>query len=99
MKKKKRKKRQIIWFNPPFNKNVKTNVGKNFLLLIDKHFPKDSPLRQVVNRNCVKVSYSCTQNVKQIIQAHNAKLVKENIVNQENIQKKTVIAESQQNVY
>ena len=59
-----------------------------FLKLIDKHFPKDSPLRQVVNRNCVKASYSCTKNVKQIIQAHNAKLVKESIVNQENIPKK-----------
>ena len=86
--KEKKKKRQIKWSNPPFNKNVKTNVGKNFLLLIDKHFPKDSPLRQIVNRNCVKVSYSCTQNVKQIIQAHNAKLVKEHIVNQKNIPKK-----------
>ena len=27
------RKRNIIWFNPPFNKNVKTNIGKTFLKL------------------------------------------------------------------
>ena len=35
-----------------------------------------------------KVSYSCTQNVKPIIQAHNAKLIKQIVVNQENDPKK-----------
>ena len=30
--------RNIIWFNPLFSKSVKTNVGKTFLNLIDKHF-------------------------------------------------------------
>ena len=28
------------WFNPPFNMTIKTNVARNFLNLIDKHFPK-----------------------------------------------------------
>ena len=32
-------KRQIIWFNPPYSKNVTTKVGKFFLSLINKHFP------------------------------------------------------------
>ena len=27
--------RNIIWFNPPFNKNVSTNVGKQFLNSLD----------------------------------------------------------------
>ncbi len=31
--------RNIIWFNPPFSKNVKTNIARNSLCLIDKHFP------------------------------------------------------------
>ena len=30
--------RKIIWFNPPFNLNVKTNVAKVFLQLIDTYF-------------------------------------------------------------
>ena len=32
------RKRQIIWFNPPYSKNVTTKVGTFFLSLIDKHF-------------------------------------------------------------
>ena len=72
---KKLRKRNIVWFNPPFNAGVKTNVGKKFLQLVDKHFPPDHKLRQVVNRNCVKLSYSCMKNVKQIIQSHNQKVM------------------------
>ena len=33
------RKRQIIRFNPPYIANVKTNVGKIFMRLVDKHFP------------------------------------------------------------
>ena len=39
----KQRKRKIIWFNPPFSKNVSTNVGKFFLKLLDKHFPIRHP--------------------------------------------------------
>ena len=66
--------RNIIWFNPPFNKNVSTNVAKSFLSLIDKHFPPQHKLHKIFNRNKIKVSYSCTENVKKIIQAHNKKV-------------------------
>ncbi len=31
--------RNIIWFNPPFSKNVETNIARNFLSLVDTHFP------------------------------------------------------------
>ena len=37
------RKRKIIWFNPPYSKNVCTNIGKRFLNLIKKHFPKNHP--------------------------------------------------------
>ena len=33
-----KRKRIIIWFNPPYSKNIKTNVGRKFLNLIDHHF-------------------------------------------------------------
>ena len=29
-----------MWFNPPFNANISTNVAKTFLRLIDKHFTR-----------------------------------------------------------
>ena len=54
--------------------NVKNNIGKNFLQLIDKHFPRSSKLHKIFNRNTVKVSYSCTPNFQQIIKKQNKKL-------------------------
>ena len=69
------KKRNIIWFNPPFNKNIKTNIGKTFLKLIDKHFPRSSKLHKIFNRNTIKVSYSCTENMSMIIKKHNKKII------------------------
>ena len=71
---KKKAKRSILWYNPPYNMAVTTNVGKRFLSLIDKHFPKSSKLNKILNRNTVKISYSCTKNIKAIIQSHNAKI-------------------------
>ena len=32
-------KRKIIWFNLPYSKKVKTNVGKVFLKSLKRHFP------------------------------------------------------------
>ena len=51
--------------------NVSTNIGHRFLTLVDKHFPKDHKLRKIFNRNTIKISYSCMNNTKQIIDNHN----------------------------
>ena len=55
----------------PFSKNVSTNIGHKFLALVDKHFPKDHKLRKIFNCNTIKISYSCMNNTKQIINNHN----------------------------
>ena len=57
----------IYWFS----KNVNTNTGQTFLVLVDKHFPKGHKLRKIFNRNTIKISYSCINNTKQIIDNHN----------------------------
>ena len=36
----KHRKRKIIYYNPSYSANIKTNIGKTFLNLIKKHFPK-----------------------------------------------------------
>ena len=74
---KRRRKRQIIWWNPPFSMNVKTNIGAKFLALIKKCFPKDGPLGKAFNRSNLKLSYSTMPNMKQIITAHNRKVLAE----------------------
>ena len=33
-----KRKRAIIWYSPPFSMNVKTNIGKIFFKLLQKHF-------------------------------------------------------------
>ena len=65
--------RNIIWYNPPFSKSVSTNVGKTFLQIIDEEFPKGHILHKIFNRNTIKIGYSCMSNVKQNIDAHNKK--------------------------
>ncbi len=54
--------------------NVKTNIARNFLCLIDKHFAPNHKLHKISNRNAVKVSYSCMNNVKSIISKHNTRI-------------------------
>ena len=73
---KNRQRNNIIWYNPPFNKNTSTNIGYKFLALIDKHFRKDHKLRKIFNRNTIKISYSCMNNAKQIIDNHNKQILK-----------------------
>ena len=69
------RKRKIVWFNPPFSKNVRTNIGSKFLKLIDKHFPSEHHLHHLINRGTVKVSYRCMPNLASIISSHNAKIL------------------------
>lgn len=73
-----KRKRKITWFNPPFSKTVKTDIGKRFLKMIDRHFPKKSKLHRIFNRSTVKVSYSTMPNMERIIKNHNAKISKQN---------------------
>ena len=73
--------RNIIWCNPPYNQNVISNVAKRFLNLLYHHFPISNKLRKIFNRNTVKVSYSCTENMSIVISSHNMKLMKNNAPN------------------
>ena len=68
--------RNQTWFNPPFSQNVSTNVGAKFLKLIDSCFPPFHPLAKIMNRNTVKIGYRCMPNMGQVINRHNAKIVK-----------------------
>ena len=89
------RKRKIIWFNPPFSKNVKTKIAKLFLDLITKHFPRHHKFHKIFNRNNVKVSYSCMPNIKSKINSHNHKILKNNTQQEENIKKCNCINKNQ----
>ena len=74
-KKRKRKSRPTIYFNPPFSLSVETNIGGRFLHLINKHFPKGHRFHKIFNRNNLKLSYSTTRNMASHISAHNKKVL------------------------
>ena len=78
--KSKNRRRDIIWYNPPFSKNVSTNIGRTFLKLLDAEFPKEHVLHKIFNRNTVKISYSCMPNLKQNIDGHNKSILHKKIV-------------------
>ena len=69
--KKRTRSRKVIYFNPPYNAAVTTNIGRNFLELLDKHFPPHSKYHKLFNRNTVKISYSCSPSIGAIISTHN----------------------------
>ena len=71
---KRKRQRNILWFNPPYSKTVRTKIGKFFLQLIKKHFPKEHKFHKIFNRNTLKLSYSCMPNIKTKINAHNREI-------------------------
>ena len=71
----KNRQRNIIWCNPPYSMNVQTNIGREFLNLVSKHFPKNHRYSKIFNKNNMKVSYSCTDNLQTIIKKHNRKIL------------------------
>ena len=71
----KNRKRKVIWFNPPYSSHVKTNIGRFFMNLLDKHFPKHHRYHKLFNKNNTKLSYCCMPNMEAIITGHNFKIL------------------------
>ena len=72
----KKRLRNVTWYNPPYSKNVATNIGRTFLNILDDEFPENHVLHKIFNRNTMKVSYSCMPNVKQTIDGHNKSILR-----------------------
>lgn len=76
--KRRARKRNITWYNPPYSSSVATNIGHKFFSILDRHFPAHHRLHKIINRNTVKLSYCCMPNVGQILKAHNKKVTQQN---------------------
>ena len=72
---KKKRKRNIIWFNPPFSENAATNIEKEFFSLLSKYFPPNNIYHKIFNKQNVKLSYSCMPNMGSIIAQHNKQVL------------------------
>ena len=75
-KKGRKRKRKVIYFQPPYSATVKTPIGKMFLNLIKKHFNPQHPFYKILNPRSIKLSYSCLPNVKAKITGCNKKILK-----------------------
>ena len=63
----KNREKKIIWSNPPYISNVSTNIGKFFLAILDRNFPKSHKLYKIFNQSNVKICYSSLPNFASII--------------------------------
>ena len=72
---KRNRQRNILWFNPPYSKTVKTKMCKLFLQLIKKHFPKEHKFHKIFNRNTLKLSYYCITDIKTKIKENNREIL------------------------
>ena len=72
----KTRKRKIICFNPPYSMNMEINIGKTFLKLVKRHFPRKNSFHKILNKNTINISYSCMRNVSSKIALHNKSILR-----------------------
>ena len=75
----------MVWCNTPFSSNVMTNLGKRFFGILNKHFPENSELAKIFNKNRVKLSYSCMPNMQSNISGHNKKILRGEMMLRKNV--------------
>ena len=80
----KKRRRKIIYFQPPFSEQIKTPIGKLFLRLVKKHFHPGHPLYKILNYRCLKISYCCLNSIKSEIAGHNKTILSNNKEDKDN---------------
>ena len=85
-KKQRRRYKHEFWYNPPWNMNVQTKIGEQFLKALDSEITADNPLKRVFNRHTIKISYSNMPNMARVVSTHNSKIYSKKI-EEENQQK------------
>ena len=72
----KNRKRNITWFNPPFNAAVQGSITKQFYSIIERAFPRNHDyLNKLFNQRNLKLSYCTTSNLDCIVARHNKKIM------------------------
>ena len=56
---------------------METNIGKNFLIHINSHFPKTNKFHKTFNRGNVIVNYSGLPNFASLIKSHSSRILSE----------------------
>ena len=69
----------------PTSKNVATNIVKKYFILLSACFPVNNKLLKIINKNTIKLSYSCMSNIKQSIANHNKAILSKEKIKEEQI--------------
>ena len=80
--KKKSRRREVTWFNPPYCMSLETKIGRRFLEILDTCFPVGHELHRVLNRHTVQLSYRTMPSLGRLIAGHNAKVVADELPKQ-----------------
>ena len=70
-----KRRRNLIHFLPPWNEAVATPICKNLFDLLEKHFKDGTLLGRLFNKNTIRIGYARTPNMKEIITGQNMKLL------------------------
>ena len=65
----------VVWFNPPYSLNPKTNLGKVFLKIVRKSFPRSHKFNKIFNLKTLKIGFSSIPNLKNLIKQVNSKIL------------------------
>ena len=74
--KRKNRRRNSSWFNPPYSQNVSTNIGRRFRTLISKHFPRNLKLSKIFNINTLNLLSYYAQYMAAVISQHNSSILR-----------------------
>ena len=69
------RKKEVCYYNPPYSKSIKTNIGQKFISLVKKWFCNNPTMKSKFSTSTLKVSYSNCPNISQIINKNNNKIL------------------------
>ena len=70
--------RNCVFWNPPYSKNVKTNLIAEFLKIV-KNFPQHNILKPMINTNKIKASYRTVPNMAKQVSRKNGRILKQRV--------------------
>ena len=69
------RKKEVCFYNPPYSKSIKTNIGQRFIGLVKKWFSNNPTMKSKFSTSTLKVSYSNCPNISQVINKNNNKVL------------------------
>ena len=80
-----REKGRLLGLTPHAAETLPPTLVKKFFTLLGACFPANNKLHKIINKNTIKLSYSCMGNIKQSIANHNKAILSKEKIKEEQI--------------